>query len=144
MAHPIQLSVHYLGVAPFSINIGPRGVYRNVSIPGTGIWDRQRIGGPSSHPPPGTLPSGVPPGPATALPLPPLLPPQPATEIRSASTELLTSESLEQLRHVLTEAYDERDELTGEILSATTDANTATMRYKSWERGFLLKRLCGI
>jgi hypothetical protein len=34
------------GAAPFSVNVGPKGVYRNVSIPGTGIWDRQRIGGP--------------------------------------------------------------------------------------------------
>jgi hypothetical protein len=34
-----------LGASPFSLNVGPRGVYRNVSIPGTGIWDRQRIDG---------------------------------------------------------------------------------------------------
>ena len=67
--------------------------------------------------------------------------PSPATEIHSASTELLTSESLEQLRHVLTDAYNERDELTREVLSATSEANTATRRYQSWERGFLLKRL---
>jgi hypothetical protein len=36
------------GVAPFSVNVGPKGVYGNVSIPGTGIWTRQRIGAPSS------------------------------------------------------------------------------------------------
>jgi hypothetical protein len=26
-----------LGAAPFSLNVGPRGVFSNVSIPGTGI-----------------------------------------------------------------------------------------------------------
>jgi len=67
--------------------------------------------------------------------------PKPGKEIHSASTELLTSESLEQLRHVLTDAYNERDELTREISSATSEANTATRGYESWNRGFLLKRL---
>jgi hypothetical protein len=131
------------GAAPFSVNVGPRGVYRNVSIPGTGIWDRQRIGGPSSHPPAGELPSADAPDLPFVPPVPPPIPvsPQPATEIRSASTELLTSDSLEQLRHVLTDAYNERDELSREISSATTEASTATRRYQSWERGFLLRRL---
>ena len=131
------------GAAPFSINVGPRGVYRNVSIPGTGIWDRQRIGGPSSQPSSGQLPSADGPGVPSISPVPPSFPvsPQPGTEIHSASTELLTSESLEQLRHLLTDAYNERDELTREVSSATSEANTATRRYQSWERGFLMKRL---
>jgi hypothetical protein len=70
-----------------------------------------------------------------------LVSPSPATEIHSASTELLTSENLEQLRHLLTDAYNERDELTREVSSATNEANTATRRYQKWERGFLMKRL---
>ena len=69
------------------------------------------------------------------------VPPSPATEIHSASTELLTSDSLEQLRRLLTDAYNERDELTREISSATNEANLATRRYQKWERGFLMKRL---
>lgn len=131
------------GAAPFSINVGPRGVYRNVSIPGTGIWDRQRIGGPSSQPSSGELPSADGPGVPSISPVPPSFPvsPQPGTEIHSASTELLTSESLEQLRHLLTDAYNERDELTREVSSATSEANAATRHYQSWERGFLMKRL---
>src|ERR1017187_1401129 len=132
-----------LGAAPFSINVGPRGVYRNLSIPGTGIWDRQRIGSPSSQPsgiqPPTTDYDG---GPR----IPPLSPSIPvslstATEIHSASTELLTSESLEQLRRLLTDAYNERDELTKEISSATLESNTAARRYQTSERGFLMKRI---
>ena len=38
-----------LGAAPFSLNVGPRGVYRNLSIPGKGIWDRRRLDVPSKH-----------------------------------------------------------------------------------------------
>jgi hypothetical protein len=38
-----------VGAAPFSLNVGPRGVYRNLSIPGTGIWDRRRLDVPSKH-----------------------------------------------------------------------------------------------
>jgi hypothetical protein len=48
---------------------------------------------------------------------------------------------LEQLRRLLTDAYNERDELTKEISSATLEASTATRRYQKWERGFLMKRL---
>ena len=131
------------GAAPFSINVGPKGVYRNVSIPGIGIWDRQRIGGPSSQPSSNQLPFAEGPGVPSLSPVPVTVPVPaiPATEIHSASTELLTSESLEQLRRLLTDAYNERDELTREILSATSEANTATRRYEGWERGFLMKRL---
>ena len=128
------------GAAPFSVNVGPRGVYRNVSIPGTGMWDRQRIGGPTSQPSSATDYPGTP-----ALPsVPPSsfpISPSPATEIHSASTELLTSDSLEQLRRLLTDAFNERDELTREVSRATSEANTATRRYQKWERGFLMKRL---
>jgi hypothetical protein len=37
-----------LGAAPISVNVGPEGVYRNVSIPGTGMWDRRRTGAPNA------------------------------------------------------------------------------------------------
>jgi hypothetical protein len=36
-----------LGTAPFSVNVGPRGVYGNISIPGTGLWNRERLDIPS-------------------------------------------------------------------------------------------------
>jgi hypothetical protein len=143
----LNLTAHGLsatfGVAPFSINVGPRGMYRNVSIPGTGIWDRQRIGGPSLQPsgiqPPTTDHAGSPTIPFVPPSIP--VPPPDATEIQSASTELLTSGSLEDLRRLLTDAYNERDELTKDISSATFESNTATRRYHKWEHGFLLKRL---
>jgi uncharacterized membrane protein len=123
------------GVAPFSVNVGPNGVYRNLSIPGTGIWDRQRIGGsPRESSDSELLPAAE----RLPAPLPPL---RAATEIRSASTETLTSESLEGLRRVLTEAYNERNELTQEVALARREANSATERFDSWNGGFLFKRM---
>ena len=126
-----------LGTAPFSVNVGPRGVYRNISIPGTGIWDRQRIGVPSSQP------SGIQREPDSLVPFAPSLisPVSSDNEIRSASTELLGSESMEQLRGLLTDTFNERDVLTKEIAGATHEANSATSRYQKWDRGFLMKRI---
>lgn len=128
------------GAAPFSVNVGPKGVYRNISIPGTGIWDRQRIGGPSSRPPSSEPSEHFGPSAPPSIP-PPLCSPSPDTEIHSASTELLTSDSLEQLRNLLTDAYNERHELTTEISRAESDAKKATSRFQKWDRGFLLKHL---
>ncbi|HML16078.1 MAG TPA: DUF4236 domain-containing protein, partial [Bryobacteraceae bacterium] len=128
-----------IGAAPFSVNVGPRGVYRNVSIPGTGLWNRERIDVPSRehpgvHP---SLPDTSPP------PIPPSYPvsPAPASEIHSASTEILTSESLEQLRELLTDAYTEQNELTSEIATAESEAKDATRRYERWDRGFIFKNV---
>jgi hypothetical protein len=126
-----------LGASPFSINVGPRGVYRNVSIPGTGIWDRQRIGGPS--PEPSDIQGPLDPSPVPLAPSLPTSPVRAATEIRSASTESLGSESMAQLRRLLTDTYNERDTLTMEIAGATLESHSATSRYQSWDRGFLMK-----
>jgi hypothetical protein len=92
-----------VGVAPLSVNFGPRGVYANTSIPGTGIWNRQRLDVPSTT----ENSSGT-------------LPPDESeiskrSEIHSASTEQLTSEDLEPLRTLLREAHQERTELLGTI-----------------------------
>src|SRR5579862_3404112 len=104
-----------IGAAPFSVNVGPRGVYRSISIPGTGLWNRERIDIPHSSSPqssngPRLLHSDSPP-------VPPSYPasPSPVTAIRSASTETLTSESLEHLQRLLTYAYNRRSELTTEV-----------------------------
>jgi hypothetical protein len=131
-----------LGAAPFSVNVGPRGVYSNVSIPGTGRWNRERLDVPSpqrldTEP---TRDVGAPPQlPFTRPVSPPAL--SSLTEIRSASTESLSSESLERLRRLLKDAYDERDVLAKEISSATLEANVAKSRYENWEHGFLMKRM---
>lgn len=107
-----------LGAAPFSLNVGPRGVYRNVSIPGTGLWSRERLdvpsqGQPTEQPPP--LGHETIPPPHPSAPTAPLAPSPSATEIRSSSTEFLNSKSMDDLRKLLKEAYEERDVLTQEI-----------------------------
>lgn len=133
-----------LGTAPFSVNVGPRGVYRSVSIPGTGVWNRERLDTPSRSSdikPPPIAPGGVPLPPPVAPSMSPAPSPSPVTEIRSASTELLGSETMAQLRKLLQEAYDERDVLAREISSAAREANIAMSRYRNWERGFLMKRI---
>lgn len=130
------------GVAPFSVNVGPKGVYGNVSIPGTGVWTRQRIGAPSS-PPAGTEEqsqgAGVPYLPPSVLGT--TMSPSPKTEIHSASTERLTSDSLEQLQRLLTDAYNERNDLRWEASRARAESNDAARGYNEWNEGFLYKRL---
>jgi hypothetical protein len=131
-----------LGHGPFSVNVGPRGVYRTLSIPGTGLSHRERLFAPSH-----TVPAGLH-APNHNI-VPPPIPPAPSsqtlvavsTEIRSASTELINSHTLEDLRHVLQEAFEEREALGKEIAAAEREAGLAARRYQSWERGFLLKRL---
>lgn len=129
-----------LGAAPFSVNVGPRGVYSNVSIPGTGLYNRERLDNPASP-----------------VPLPPLLFPKiqipsslipsnlrveaSAVEIRSASTELLNSESMNQFRDLLRQTYEERSSLQAEVSTANLELYTASGRYKRWERGFLFRRV---
>jgi hypothetical protein len=130
-----------LGSGPLSVNIGPRGVYRNLSTPGTGLSHRERLLAPSHAAPAGLHAAGV-----VAPPIPPA-PSKPAattavgTEIRSASTELINSHSLDDLRRALQEAFEEREALGKEIAAAEREADLAARRYRSWERGFLFKRL---
>jgi hypothetical protein len=126
-----------LGASPFSINLGPKGVYGNFTIPGTGLTNRQRLDQPhspskesSTHPP------------EIGSHIPPTLPYSFSTvEIRCASTERMSSESLEPLRNLLSEAYDERHELTTELSTATYEAKNAKEHFDSWNRGFLMKRI---
>src|SRR5579863_861550 len=107
-----------LGMAPFSVNVGPRGLYSNVSIPGTGLWNRTRLDVPDTSVP-SKRPAAVP-VPTSATPI---------HEIRSASTELLNSANLEELRRVLKEAYHERGELDHEIAVAENEARDIAKRF---------------
>jgi len=125
-----------IGGAPLSLNVGPRGVYSNVSIPGTGLWDRERLDSPSQGPQTSS-PTVVP----QATPLTYQRPVAPVTEIRSASTELLNSQSMNEFRDLLRHTYEERTNLDAELATANRELNIATQRYKSWEHGFLLKHL---
>ena len=113
-----------VGGAPFTMNLGRRGLYATASIPGTGIQFRQRLSGESHpnsqsglyEPPRSPLSSNYPDSPPSSL--PPLdSSSAPLREIRSASTELLTSESLKELKNLIQTAYEEHEEIT--IVPAT-------------------------
>ena len=132
-----------IGAAPFTVNIGPRGVYRTASLPGTGLSARQRIGTPATntdsrsnspseslHPalsprPPSQLPAGLNVG----------------EEIRSAGTDVMTSAGLSEFRNLLTKAHKEYAALTSEIATVTPRAVQARARHDRWKRGLLFRRI---
>lgn len=131
-----------VGASPFSVNVGPQGVYRNIAIPGTGIWSRERLDIPSPHSHHGDAAAQPAISPITAPPVPFAPPAIPlSAEIRSASTESLNSESMEQFRRLLTDAHNERSVIEGEISIATAEFNSARRRYTKWDSGFLMKRV---
>ena len=145
-----------IGGAPFSLNLGPRGVYGTTSLPGTGVSFRHRLTGASGtpQPPDSSLPiDWRPADPATSVdptaPAPLTPPPEPSLapitspvqEVRSASTELLTSQTLQDLKRLIQTAYEEREEITRELAASRAEGQLASAKYLSWQNGFLMKRL---
>ena len=65
----------------------------------------------------------------------------PVQEIHSASTELLTSESLQELKRLIQTAYEEHEDISRELAGARQEKAKASTRYLSWEKGFLFKRI---
>ncbi len=65
----------------------------------------------------------------------------PVEQIHSASTELLTSETLKDLKKLIQTAFQQRQEIMNELDTSRTVKIEAISRYDKWENGFLLKRL---
>jgi pimeloyl-ACP methyl ester carboxylesterase len=117
-----------VGGAPFTVNVGKRGIYGTASLPGPGISFKLRFAGESdtSHEP-------------DSLPFPasiPLIPAAPLEEVHSARTEL-TSESLKDLKQVIQTAHEEHDDISGQLDKAQNEKQRAFKRYSSWDGGFL-------
>lgn len=137
-----------IGGAPFTVNVGPRGTYATASLPGSGISFRQKLGGGTepnaAHRP--SLPDGQHEG-SSAIPEftnpTPILTHvvAPIEEIRSASTELLTSASLQEFKRLIQTTYEERDDIERQLAAARSESTRASERYWPWEQGFLFKRL---
>ncbi len=92
-----------VGLRGFNVNVGKNGTYLNTGIPGTGLYDRQRIGGgasasstPALHPQPTPTPQAVIPE---------------GTEIKSFEPELITSEGLFGLKESIINAQKEKADL---------------------------------
>ena len=136
-----------IGGAPFTINMGTRGLMATASIPGTGISFRQRLSGSSTALSPNSYessnfanPEQIPSTPIDFLPIgDPDLPP--VVEIRSASTEVLTSRNLNDLKMVIQTAYEEYEDIGRELAKATEECKIASKRFTSWNNGFLFKKL---
>jgi hypothetical protein len=139
-----------IGGAPFTFNVSQRGLMGTASIPGTGISFRQHFGtnsnGSSGSPLPTTyLPST--PGPtllpthSPSYPSPQLLSAAPVEEIHSASTELMTSATLKDVKHLIETAYNQYEETSNELNSARDAKALAERRYESWKNGFLFKNI---
>ena len=132
-----------IGGAPLTLNIGPHGLMGTASIPGTGISLREHFGTPApqpvSLPAPEPMPSTLPYSPVPVLPS--HSPVTPVEQIRSASTELLTSETLKEVKKLLQTTFEEREDISSQLDTARTAKHRAVERYESWEQGFVFKHL---
>ena len=132
-----------IGGAPFTLNIGPHGVTGTEAIPGTGISYREHVNfAQPRHELPNT-PNGHGSSPAApfSLPMPPSLSTTPIEQVRSASTELLTSESLKELKKLMLMTFQEHEDISQQLAAARPARDLACTRYESWEHGFICKRL---
>ena len=131
-----------IGASPFTVNVGPNGLRGTASIPGTGLSYQQTYHPNGAHHTPDLLEVPRHPAPRSQ---------QhhnvhfvnmaPVTEIHSASTELLTSDSLQDLKKLIQTAFREREEISSELSSSRTEKEEASRRFDSWNDGFLLKRM---
>lgn len=138
-----------IGGAPFTLNVGPRGVMGTASIPGTGISYRKHFnagsqGGNGSSASLDYSPSGGPTPPSIPLPVPSypsqqFLNAAAVEEIHSASTETMTSASLKDVKHLIETAFHQHEEINSELDSARTAKVEAEHRFSSWDNGFLFK-----
>lgn len=135
-----------IGGAPFTVNVGPHGVTGTESIPGTGISYREHLSFPQPRheaPAAPAIPhrNGSSPTAPFSLPMPPSLSGTPIEQVRSASTELLTSESLKELKKLMLMTFQEREDISQQLAAARPARDLAVTRYESWEHGFICKRL---
>src|SRR6185437_12560815 len=62
-------------------------------------------------------------------------------EVHSASTELLTSATLKDLKQLIQTAYQQQSEVSRDLDEARTAKMESQARFDSWDQGLLLKKL---
>ncbi len=135
-----------IGGAPLTLNVGPRGVMGTASLPGTGISYRHHFSNPSGNSG-ADFPPALPGRPNYPIPqIPPGYPETfigtgPVTEVHSASTELLTSETLKELKQFVQTAHQQYQEISRDLDSARDSKIMWEQKLTRWDRGFLLKRI---
>lgn len=108
-----------VGIRGLSVNVGKNGAFLNTGIPGTGIYDRKRIG---------AIPEGVEDQPVITPEenrFTPYLQPG-ATDIKSFVPELLTSDGFFGLKESILKAQEEKDSLKKEYHSAKAQHSFST------------------
>jgi len=100
-----------VGIKGLSVNIGQNGAYLNTGMPGTGIYDRNRLGDKPSCTP--TQKNGSPSNYQIST-------ESEAVEIKSFQPELLTSEDLFGLKESIIKASEIKKELRGESKKASS------------------------
>lgn len=108
-----------LGVPGASVNLGKQGAYLNTGILGTGIYDRQKIGGGKKGKqtnPPADIenPSEI--GPNVEI-----------GSIKTEQAETTTTQGLQELKKTLLDCYQERIDLKNEIQKAKSKLTIATV-----------------
>ena len=107
-----------LGMKGASVNFGKKGTYLNTSIPGTGFYNRQRIGDSPDNP--GKAENSIVPiekehlSQSTSI-----------GEIKSAEPEQLTSASMIELKESLYEAYKDKIDIRNEIKEIQKEIKSA-------------------
>lgn len=125
-----------IGGSLVTLNVGSHGVTETLSIPGTGISYRHHESLPSNGRPSIDLPSNL-----SQQSLPQFTNTAAVEHIHSASTELLTSETLKDLKRLIQTASKQRDDISLDLDSARTEKIEAVSRFDKWDTGFLFKRV---
>jgi hypothetical protein len=124
-----------IGSAPFTLYVGPHGVMGTASIPGTGLSYRQHLYVPAEETPDLDL---NPQNPQRSSPNHKLshhfVNTAPIEEVHSASTELLTSATLKDLKNLLSTAQQQQEDVNRELDSARTAKVDWEGKYLSWSR----------
>jgi hypothetical protein len=110
-----------IGVPGLSVNIGKRGTYLNTGIPGTGLYSRQKIGGRRKYRAHSQqkFTAFNPPIPTTPEPITPDMHQEIAVGvIQSKQAEVTTTEGLRELKQLLLECYDLRNQLESAVKTA--------------------------
>jgi hypothetical protein len=112
-----------MGAKGASVSFGKKGTYLNTSIPGTGLYDKHKIGGDAAQSNQKTKDLGT--NPNISVPTETL-----EGEINSKSTDELTSSNLADLRETLLEAYNDKMGLMAEYVKTEKDLESAKSSYK--------------
>ncbi|HTZ88748.1 MAG TPA: DUF4236 domain-containing protein [Alloacidobacterium sp.] len=130
-----------IGGAPFTLNVGPNGLAGTASIPGTGLSYRHHFGTTTTTPGEQPTTPSVPYLPRSSPPPSSFINAAPIEEVHSASTELLTSETLKQVKQLIQTAYQQHSEISRDLDDARTAKVGYQAKFDSWDQGYVLKKV---